>query len=67
MAARFTYLAAGRGKLSGCTYRILPVEAAITGKDATQTRRWPYFPDLGFGLETVHDGVKNGLTALVAE
>jgi hypothetical protein len=65
--ATFTYLAEAEAKLSGCTYRILPVEATFKGRDSTFTRRWIYFPDLGFGLETRRDGVGNGLTALVAQ
>lgn len=57
-------------KLSGCTYTIQPVEATFTGKNTHLTRRWIYFPDLGFGLETRvtdHQGGddrKLGLTAL---
>ncbi len=65
--ATFTYKAEAKAKLSGCTYRIQPVEASFKGLDSTFTRRWIYFPDLGFGLETVRDGKKNGLTSLVAE
>ena len=57
-------------KLSGCTYTIQPVEATFTGKNTHLTRRWIYFPDLGFGLETRvtdHQGGEDrklGLTAL---
>lgn len=57
-------------KLSGCTYTIQPVEAHFTNKDTDLTRRFIYFPDLGFGLETrVIDrkgkaSRKVGLTAL---
>lgn len=66
LSASFQYLAVTEAKLSGCTYRILPVEARFTGKTGTQTRRWIYFPDLGFGLETKRDGVQNGLIALTS-
>ncbi len=57
-------------KLSGCTYRIQPVEATFTNAINHYTQRWIYFPDLGFGLETrVTDhkagtDTKLGLTAL---
>lgn len=67
IAVQFTYLDEGQGKLSGCTYRTLPVEATFTGRDGAFTRRWIYFLDLGFGLETRRDGVSNGLIALTAE
>lgn len=58
--------------LSGCSYRMLPVEATFIGDTAHFTRRWAYFPDLGFGLETRYTdhrtGVdtRMGLTALRA-
>ena len=39
-------------KLSGCPYTVMPVEATFIGKSEHLTRRWIYFPDLGFGLET---------------
>ncbi len=67
LSAKFQFLTVIEAKLSGCSYRILPVEARFTGPGGSQTRRWIYFPDLGFGLETARDGVQNGLTALVAE
>jgi hypothetical protein len=57
-------------RLSGCTYTVQPVEATFTGKNTHLTRRWIYFPDLGFGLETRvtdHQGGEDrklGLTAL---
>ncbi len=50
--AIYSFQAIKEAKLSGCTYRIQPVEATFTGKTLHQTRRWIYFPDLGFGLET---------------
>ena len=70
LKAVYSYQAVKEAKLSGCTYRILPVEATFTGKNTHFTRRWIYFPDLGFGLETRvtdHQGGddrKLGLTAL---
>ena len=57
-------------KLSGCTYTVMPVEATFTGSGAHYSRRWIYFPDLGFGLETrqtdhtTGEDRKLGLTAL---
>lgn len=62
--AQFVVKPEAEAKLSGCSYRIWPVEASFLGKAGKATRRWIYFPDLGFGLETVRDTVKNGLTAL---
>jgi hypothetical protein len=66
----YSYQDTKEAKLSGCTYTIQPVEATFTGKNTHLTRRWIYFPDLGFGLETRvtdHQGGddrKLGLTAL---
>ncbi len=48
----YSYLPTKTAKLSGCTYRILPVEAHFTNAETDLTRRFIYFPDLGFGLET---------------
>lgn len=62
--------------LSGCSYRILPVEATFTGRGIGQVpgsgklgskpgfQRWIYFPDLGIGIETRQDGRRRGLTSL---
>ncbi len=66
MTATYTALAETEAKLSGCTYRIMPVEATFAAQDGPHTRRWIVFPDLGFGLETKRDGVGNGLIALTA-
>ena len=52
-------------KLSGCKYRAIPVEAVFAGAGAGFSRRWVYFPDLGFGLETRRDGEANGIVALM--
>lgn len=50
--AVFSFQAEKEVKLSGCPYRIIPVEATFSGKNAHFTRRWVYFTELGFGLET---------------
>ena len=65
--AAFSFLPEIEAKLSGCTYRAVPVEATFLGDSGGFTRRWLYFPDLGFGLETKRDGTGIGLTALTAE
>lgn len=62
--AVYSFLPEMEAKLSGCTYRAIPVEATFLGDDGGFTRRWLYFADLGFGLETKRDGTGNGLTAL---
>ena len=48
----YSYLPTKTAKLSGCSYTIQPVEAHFTNKNTDLTRRFIYFPDLGFGLET---------------
>ena len=48
----YSYLAESTATLSGCSYRILPVEATFINAETDLTRRFIYFPDLGFGLET---------------
>lgn len=50
--------------LSGCSYMALTVEAEFSGKGASRSQRWVYFPELGLGIETRRDGVTNGLVAL---
>lgn len=68
--ATYSFQPVSEAKLSGCTYRIQPVEAVFLGKDSHATHRWIYFPDLGFGLETrvtdhrTGEDRKLGLTAL---
>ena len=65
--------------VSGCDYRIIPVEATFTGKDTIwgdpvldRNDRWIYFPDLGVGVHTMsRDGYrqeewKAGITAIAA-
>jgi hypothetical protein len=65
--AVYSFLPEMEAKLSGCTYRAIPVEATFLGENGGFTRRWLYFADLGFGLETKRDGTGIGLTALQAE
>ena len=66
----YSFQAVKEAKLSGCSYRIMPVEATFTGENTHLTQRYIYFPDLGFGLETrvtVHNSGEDrklGLTAL---
>ncbi len=70
IAVVYSFQPIKEAQLSGCPYRIMPVEATFTGENTHLTQRWIYFPDLGFGLETrvtVHnsgDDRKLGLTAL---
>jgi hypothetical protein len=66
----YSFLDAQEVKLSGCKYTAIPVE--LRGPGAKLIRRWMYFPDLGFGLETRmtdpesgHD-LKLGLTSMKA-
>jgi hypothetical protein len=46
----YSFLAAQEVTLSGCKYTAIPVE--LRGPNTKLIRRWMYFPDLGFGLET---------------
>lgn len=68
--ATYTFLDAKQATLSGCSYTIVPVEAAYS--DGT-TQRFLYFPDLGFGLETRTrgleraDGERRGLIELIVK
>lgn len=62
--ANFAFLPEISGKLSGCTYRAIPVEAQFTATTGSFTQRWLYFPDLGFGLETKRDGQANAVKTL---
>lgn len=64
--AVYSFLPEQEVKLSGCTYRVVPVEATFLGETGGFSQRWLYFPDLGFGLETKRNGEGNGLTALRA-
>lgn len=63
-AANYVFLAEKSVRLSGCTYRVIPVEANFANPEDGFSQRWLYFPDLGFGLETRVNGNDNGLTAL---
>jgi len=47
--------------LSGCTYRMIPVEATFVGDTSHFTRRWDYFPELGLGLETRYTDHRTGI------
>jgi len=73
LQATYSYQAVKEAKLSGCTYRVQPVEATFTSPGHHETRRWIYFPDLGFGLETrftdhtTGEDRKLGLTALTQQ
>lgn len=62
--ASYTFQAEKSVKLSGCTYRMIPVEAIFTAPGDSRSQRWVFFPDLGFGLETKRDGAANGLVAM---
>ena len=70
LKASYSYQPVKDATLSGCSYKIMPVEATFTGSNTDLTRRWIYFPDLGFGLETrvtnhlTGEERKLGLTAL---
>ena len=63
----YRFLDAKQVTLSDCRYTIIPVEADYAGG---VTQRWVYFPDLGFGLETLprpmenNEPARNGLTSL---
>lgn len=70
--ATYSFLPVTEAKLSGCTYRIQPVEVQYKASNTDNMQRFIYFPDLGFGLETRTVNHKNGedvqlgLTALKA-
>ncbi|MDZ4395707.1 hypothetical protein [Cypionkella sp.] len=51
-SVNYRFMAETAAKISGCTYRVMPVEAVFKNKTTDLTRRWIYFPELGFGLET---------------
>jgi hypothetical protein len=50
--ARYRFLEAKEVTLSGCSYASIAVEASYASADVSFARRWVYFPDLGFALET---------------
>lgn len=62
--ADFSFLPEITGKLSGCSYRAIPVEVRFNTAERTFDQRFLYFPDLGFGLETKRDGVTNKVMSL---
>jgi hypothetical protein len=51
-SVNYRFMAEAAVKISGCTYRAMPVEAVFKNQTTDLTRSWIYFPDLGFGLET---------------
>jgi hypothetical protein len=53
--------------LSGCTYSAFTVNLTIGSGKSAGTRRYIYFPDLGFGLETRVGNTRIGLTAMEAK
>lgn len=57
----YSYQAPREVSLSGCAYQMMPVEATFVGTEAHFTRRWAFFPDLGFGLETMYTDHRNGI------
>lgn len=69
-AVTYRFLPPVRADFSGCTYVAQPVEARFKAGTTDLTRRWIYFPELGFGLETrltdnMTGEVRNlGLTAM---
>lgn len=64
--ADFRFLPEFTGTLSGCTYRIIPVEVDFTAGTTKLAQRFVYFPELGFGLETRRDGVTAKVMTLKA-
>lgn len=57
----YSYQAEQQVSLSGCAYRMIPVEATFLGDESHFTRRWDYFPDLGLGLETRYTDHRSGI------
>ena len=64
--ADFSFLPEFSGKLSGCSYRIIPVEVRFRTASRVFDQRFVYFPELGFGLESKRDGVTNKVMSLKA-
>lgn len=61
--ATFAYLPTQEVRISGCPYEVVPVEAVFEG-DQRASQRWLWFPALGFAIETIRDGKRNGITAM---
>lgn len=64
--AEFSFLPEFSGTLSGCTYRVIPVEVRFRTASRVFDQRFVYFPELGFGLESKRDGVTNKVMVLHA-
>jgi hypothetical protein len=63
--ATWTVLEGKEVTLSGCPYRVLPVEMTRDGETAV-AGRWIWFAELGFGIQTIREGKSNGITGLTA-
>lgn len=68
-SVRYDFLDLREVTLSGCTYRVIAVEATLRHEDRFQVERYAYFADLGFGVRTqvrLDDGtvLTNGLSAM---
>jgi hypothetical protein len=50
--ATYRFLEAQQVELSGCSYRMIPVEATILYDSRSEIVRTAYFPDLGYGIVT---------------
>ena len=57
----YSYQAEQTVTLSGCAYRMIPVEATFVGDTAHFTRRWDFFPELGLGVETRYTDHRSGI------
>lgn len=64
--ADFSFLPEFSGTLSGCSYRVIPVEVRFRTASRVFDQRFVYFPELGFGLESKRDGVTNKVMTLHA-
>lgn len=64
--AEFSFLPEFSGTLSGCAYRVIPVEVRFRTASRVFDQRFVYFPQLGFGLESKRDGVTNKVMTLHA-
>jgi hypothetical protein len=52
MTAVYAFLEPNEVTLSGCGYQVIPVEVRLTSRERDYTRRYAYFPALGFAIET---------------
>lgn len=50
--ASYSFVEPREVTLSGCKYQVVAVEGSFVSGEMRFTRRWLYFTDLGFGLET---------------